>query len=468
MKRILFLVLATLIFTSCNAKDALNASVSEPLRQEASSEVSEVTVSRVEEMEEQIESESALSETEFDGFRGAEQIPDPDYWLSGGAMYCEPNIDYQKDLTHPLIEAVPDLHPVALEFMRVEGSAFADKYKDLNELYKQGIQYKRKGQSRAHYDMLDTIRFGANCKAEVINGLRVGDSTAEMREVFGEPHFYNGELKLSGYRFPEFYLICVGESEITEISMTKYRRLPEEYQSIVSDYMSGKMPIRIGMPTEVAKLYPENIYDYSGGFLQALLYDNGIFFAMEASLSGYYFLAWNNYEGEIITSTPNTLQFMDEDMYFYFMSMFYRSEQFIFERSDGEYSPDGNIAAFPQNAGRPVEGDQIQIRWRDKSHCDITFWTRHAQSDLLWLSNRYLLFNVYFDEPAYFDTLQNKVYTLREAAGIVGERAFEVSYKKLDGNKLYLYDNTPYIISYSFDKDGNILFQAEETDLIVE
>ena len=406
-----------------------------------------------------------IPEKEYDTSKTVEEGSTAGGVLWEGAVSCEPGVDYQEYSQHPLIRNVPRLHYLASVFIRYGSTSFADQFPDLNELFEKGIQYNAGRQFRPFYDIFETIRFGAKCETEVIGDLRIGDSTLKMRELFGEPHFYNSDLKLAGYRFPSFYLFCAGEELIHEISMTSTFVLPHRYQNIVSDSLSSGRIIDYSVLDTICKLYPEYNWYYPGGFYQELLYSNGVY--LFASDEPGFVLVWNNYEGEIMTHTPDTLQYIDEDMYFYYLSQYYRREQTIFEREDAVYSVDGNIAAFPNNAGRPVEGDRIDLRWLDESHCDITIPTSHAQSDLLWLNNRYLLFNVYLNEPFYFDVLHNEIHSLRESAEIPDGDAIEIRYEKLDGDKIHwnaeqLGNAEPqYIIHYSFDKEGNILFQAE-------
>lgn len=381
------------------------------------------------------------------------EIPSSDETATDKVIYCEPGVDYQQGLSHPSIEETPPLPPAADAFLHIDEGEFVLQYTDLDALFEQGIQYRLKSEyrSRAYFDMLDTIRFGQNCQLPVIGSLHIGDSLDTMQSLFGEPHFSDSDLGLYSYRFSDFYLVCQGQENIAEISFIKYT-VPPSHQSILQYYFDIDDDDFSALQ-HIMNQYPDYLWYYPGGLGAQLLYANGLLFQYEEESS---ILVWNNYQGEIISPEPHSLQFIDEDFIFYQLCNYYQRENDLWEHPDA-VSPDGSIIATGNHAARPVEGDQVLLRWADGSHQDVDLLTSHKQSDFLWLSNRYLVFNIYMNGPYLYDVAAGEMTSLLGAAGIEAPQSqYDITYSAGENGTL-LIDETA--IAYRFDADGNIIFE---------
>ena len=383
------------------------------------------------------------------------------------AVICQPGIDYQEGLYHPLIADIPKLHQAIKDFLEVDAESFAKNYQNLDELFNIGIQYRLNYQNNSleYFDMLDILLFGNNCTESVINNLYVGDPITKMISLFGKTHFIDEELNLYGYRFTNFYLICNGDKDIEEIIIIKYQAPSEEYQEIISYYLQQRHNNKYIPSSQIARQYPNYIFYYPCGFGENLLYSNGLLLTCDI-IEDDIILVWNNYEGQIKTDQDNqVIQFIDQDYYFYQISQYYIRKNNLKDRRDGIASPNGNIIAYPRNAERPVEGDQINIRFLDNSHYDIDIMTSHAQSQLYWLSNRYLLYQVYLNQPYIYDIETNKAMALWLLSDLPIDYQYqdhgEAYYILKDENNLIwgtMETDDIFAIKYSFDKDGTIAF----------
>jgi hypothetical protein len=194
------------------------------------------------------------------------------------------------------------------------------------------------------------------------------------------------------------------------------------------------------------------------------LYGNGIYI-LESQWENVVEI-FNNYEGDIYCANPDVeYVFTDADSVFLLQCRYYEDRR---ERIANAHdaSPNGKMLILDGLSTRPVNGSSFRIYRADKSGPDILVCTEHAPSEFVWLSDRYLLFNVDLNDARVFDMhtetdislaeLLGKPVAVWDASSFSREKSSFVAlgpdaFAALDS------DAERHTIAYSFDADGALL-----------
>lgn len=386
---------------------------------------------------------------------------------SGCAALWTPETETQRESrnlqigrVHPFIESLPEPHPLLLEYLTAERDDFEQRHAP-QALWDAGfcLQAKQPGYHDGPlYGWFDVVRVNGNCRIPVVGNMRIGDAETAFAASLGQPHFDNrGEddgFLLTGYRFADCYMILLSEEGIVnEISFVKIAAPADaEANDILNDYNRVKTLRDLVAENDTPPLFA----DLNSAFGYQVFYGNGIHIL--DSLWENVVEIFNNYEGDIYcTNADIEYELVDEDSVFFLQRHYYKDRR---ERiADAhDLSPNGKMQILDGLSTRPVNGSSFCIYRADKSGPDIIVYTEHEPFGFAWLSDRYLLFNVYLHGARIFDTRTATDLPLDERIGKPIAEWDEDSFSRESACFVAVGpDAERYTVAYSFDADGALL-----------
>lgn len=389
-------------------------------------------------------------------------LPDGIYNHYPDVQIFDPSYNYQKSLPRPQISAAPQLCDAVRAFL--DGPETFYETHDAQALFEMGMG--RHVLMQGWFTGLDMLHIQKPQPQPVLGEYRLGDPLEALEKTYGAPHFTDEETRLTGYRFPGFYFFAQGETVSEQITIVKTQDIPPEQHTLLDAFREQADDPDFSMEdftSQIVKENPECFYqDLWYGFGGWAVFSSGIAFLG----NGYRLVeVWGNYEGGIYFDKPGfEYRLHEADFYFDLVRMYYRQWQAYLTR-EGIDSPDGAYTALPCNAGRPVEGDWIYLRRNDGTAPDGIIATSHSQNDLQWLDNRYLLYDVYMNFPEIYDLQTGEKHVLNPMENDGRKRGVAgADFSMLPDGRLLWYDEYgyQYLLTLSFDTDGNAQFDWEE------
>jgi hypothetical protein len=262
----------------------------------------------------------------------------------------------------------------------------------------------------------------------VLKGIDFGDGRKQVVGLLGPPQFEDPDRELFGYKAEGFYIFFTGAEKLKEISIysrnTGYGR--DVLKTVLEKY--GKEPDKIDLFSLVQELksrWPEYdlYYNERGGL--GISYDSIGISADNAyqDRGGPFITVYANFEGAVdstlelpdktegLREYSNDLLFLKLDTDCIFAAEKGRLERAgylsVRRREEGAVSPDGSMKVL-DNGGATYERAGLYILSTDGSRPDAELHTGNFTDKVIWLDNRYFIYDVSVLGVFIYDTASRK------------------------------------------------------------
>jgi hypothetical protein len=270
---------------------------------------------------------------------------------------------------------------------------------DLDALHRQGVSVK--GASEQEF-----ICFGRNYEGEVLPGIKIGDSLEAAAQLLGEPQFFNAALNYVGYRTEGFYFALEGKDIVDRIVFVKNYKLPEGYDSIITDYLSDQWTSK-----DFLNKYP--LYSFLGQLYRggrSLIYPFGLEFHEYTGAPDVF--VYSNYGGVVPKS--KRIEFVEQDGAEIRLKNFFSRNNIP---ETGITSPDGKKIAFEHTWIGLYEYNNVYVYSTDDSFSPRVFLPGYWVDDMRWLDDNLLLYRggVSGEALGFYSFDDDEVFRVAEA-----------------------------------------------------
>lgn len=348
-----------------------------------------------------------------------------------------------------------------------EAGSFFDGY---DIYYDRGISIKWSG------DRMNNIVLNSRYKDEVLRGIGLRDGRRDVVRLLGTPQFEDAGEELFGYKADGFYIFFKGAERLEEISIysrdTGYDR--KSLMEVLEKY--GGAPGEVDLDSMVGDLrsrWPDYdlYYNERGGL--GISYDSiGVSVDnMYEDRGGPYVTVYGNFEGAVdstlelpdktegLKEYSNDLLLLQLDTDSVFAAEKGRLKRTGYlnkrRREEGVLPPDGSMIVM-DNDGGTYEHAGLYILSTDGGRPDTELHTGHFTGKVIWLDNRYFIYDVYMMGIFMYDTRDKKVLDVLQS-DLSADADYElVSYEAGVITITNILDDSRLTRSCTFSEDGTV------------
>ena len=352
------------------------------------------------------------------------------------------------------------------------------KYSEITTYYPESIGYYTEPVGN-----IENILLNEKYDGEILNGISMKSTRDEIVRLLGTPQFTDDSLNLFGYKADDFYLFCVGENQIDEISI--YPVFAEENQTAAIKQAEAlceengySRELAEQLAAEFAAQFQNCNYYYSlnlndrwssrAAKVGYASYTAGIEIQWDdkAKRPGPILYIYGN--SDLLSSIKDAADITDQDgnvLIEYRLTedlVFIQEQNRINEKAEavqraaqeGVVSPDGNVTLVDNHDYASPLLTGFNVLYKDGSKPDYTVLTNPVFGNAAWINDRYFLCNYSKNSLMIYDLQLRKSKTLSSCMNFCEILPDRITADNGTGN-------ADVVILYSFDKDGSIILSCD-------